>query len=166
MNYCFKFAWFMASKGKNSWGKGQPRSWFRNTGEDTKAGSCTKWQVAFSKISIDSSENGGIACFKPSLIFRFQVQLGFARLQAQVRSRQLHFQYKKRRQATLVLQTHVRGHLARKEWKRKRKAVILLQAHTRGILAKKALEKMKRDVSTTTTDVSSYFHCAAIYQLF
>uniref|UniRef100_A0A3B4GVU8 Unconventional myosin-VIIa-like n=1 Tax=Pundamilia nyererei TaxID=303518 RepID=A0A3B4GVU8_9CICH len=74
------------------------------------------------------------------------VQLGFARLQAQVRSRQLHFQYKKRRQATLVLQTHVRGHLARKEWKRKRKAVILLQAHTRGILAKKALEKMKRDM--------------------
>uniref|UniRef100_A0A3Q4HB86 Unconventional myosin-VIIa-like n=1 Tax=Neolamprologus brichardi TaxID=32507 RepID=A0A3Q4HB86_NEOBR len=77
----------------------------------------------------------------------YKVQLGFARLQAQVRSRQLHFQYKKRRQATLVVQTHVRGHLARKEWKRKRKAVILLQAHTRGILARKALEKMKRDVS-------------------
>ncbi|XP_030582566.1 unconventional myosin-VIIa [Archocentrus centrarchus] len=74
------------------------------------------------------------------------VQLGFARLQAQVRSRQLHFQYKKKRQAALVLQTHVRGYVARKEWKRKRKAVILLQAHTRGILARKALEKMKRDM--------------------
>uniref|UniRef100_A0A3Q0RIT2 Myosin VIIB n=1 Tax=Amphilophus citrinellus TaxID=61819 RepID=A0A3Q0RIT2_AMPCI len=75
-------------------------------------------------------------------------RLGFARLQAQVRSRQLHFQYKKKRQAALVLQTHVRGYVARKEWKRKRKAVILLQAHTRGILARKALEKMKRDVSS------------------
>uniref|UniRef100_I3KT63 Si:ch73-194h10.2 n=1 Tax=Oreochromis niloticus TaxID=8128 RepID=I3KT63_ORENI len=82
----------------------------------------------------------------------YKVQLGFARLQAQVRSRQLHFRYKKRRQATLVLQAHIRGHLARKEWKRKRKAVILLQAHTRGILARKALEKMKRDVSTTTDE--------------
>lgn len=79
------------------------------------------------------------------------MQLGFARLQAQVRSRQLNFQYKKKREAALVLQTHVRGYVARKEWKRKRKAVILLQAHTRGILARKALEKMKRDVSSPSS---------------
>uniref|UniRef100_A0A3B5BAA6 Unconventional myosin-VIIa-like n=1 Tax=Stegastes partitus TaxID=144197 RepID=A0A3B5BAA6_9TELE len=74
------------------------------------------------------------------------VQLGFARLQAQVRSRQLHFQYKKKREAALVLQTQVRGYLARKDWKRKRDAVILLQAQTRGVLARKALKKMKRDM--------------------
>uniref|UniRef100_A0A3B4WIZ2 Myosin VIIB n=1 Tax=Seriola lalandi dorsalis TaxID=1841481 RepID=A0A3B4WIZ2_SERLL len=74
------------------------------------------------------------------------VQLGFARLQAQVRSRQLHFLYKKKREAALVLQTRARGYLVRKEWKRKRDAVILLQAHTRGALARKALKKMKRDM--------------------
>uniref|UniRef100_A0A3P8TVQ5 Si:ch73-194h10.2 n=1 Tax=Amphiprion percula TaxID=161767 RepID=A0A3P8TVQ5_AMPPE len=74
------------------------------------------------------------------------VQLGFTRLQAQVRSRQLHFQYKRKREAALVLQTQVRGYLARKDWKRKRDAVILLQAQTRGMLARKALEKMKRDM--------------------
>uniref|UniRef100_A0AAQ6I8T5 Uncharacterized protein n=1 Tax=Anabas testudineus TaxID=64144 RepID=A0AAQ6I8T5_ANATE len=76
-------------------------------------------------------------------------KLGFARLQAQVRSRQLHFQYKKKREAAVVLQAQARGYLARKEWKRKRDAVILLQAHTRGVLARRALEKMKRDVRST-----------------
>lgn len=76
-----------------------------------------------------------------------QVQHGFARLQAQVRSRQLHFQYRKKREAAIVLQAQVRGYMARKEWRRKRDAVILLQAHTRGVLARRALNKMKRDVS-------------------
>uniref|UniRef100_A0A3Q2GJ36 Myosin VIIB n=1 Tax=Cyprinodon variegatus TaxID=28743 RepID=A0A3Q2GJ36_CYPVA len=76
------------------------------------------------------------------------VQLGFARLQALSRSRQLHLSYLKKRQAALVLQTHIRGYLARKEWKRKRNAVILLQAHTRSMLAKRKLQKMQRDVSS------------------
>uniref|UniRef100_A0A3P9LF06 Si:ch73-194h10.2 n=1 Tax=Oryzias latipes TaxID=8090 RepID=A0A3P9LF06_ORYLA len=74
------------------------------------------------------------------------VQLGFARLQAQVRSRHLHLQYKRKRQAALVLQTHIRGYQARKEWQRKRNAVIVLQTHTRGVLARRALQKMKRDM--------------------
>ncbi|MEQ2158223.1 hypothetical protein GOODEAATRI_010052 [Goodea atripinnis] len=74
------------------------------------------------------------------------VQLGFARMQALARSRQLHLQYKKRREAALVLETQIRGYLARKEWKRKRDAVILLQAHTRGMLDRKKLQKMKRDM--------------------
>uniref|UniRef100_A0A3Q1FFD4 Unconventional myosin-VIIb-like n=1 Tax=Acanthochromis polyacanthus TaxID=80966 RepID=A0A3Q1FFD4_9TELE len=78
----------------------------------------------------------------------YKVQLGFARLQAQVRSRQLHFQYKRQREAALVLQAQIRGYLARKDWKRKRDAAILLQAQTRGMLARKALKKMKRDVSS------------------
>uniref|UniRef100_A0A672G4R0 Si:ch73-194h10.2 n=1 Tax=Salarias fasciatus TaxID=181472 RepID=A0A672G4R0_SALFA len=77
------------------------------------------------------------------------VQLGFARLQAQVRSRQLCFQYKKKREAALVLQAHAKGYLARKEFRRKRDAVILLQAHTRGMLARKALKEKERAVSTT-----------------
>uniref|UniRef100_A0A3Q2CYC3 Myosin VIIB n=1 Tax=Cyprinodon variegatus TaxID=28743 RepID=A0A3Q2CYC3_CYPVA len=76
---------------------------------------------------------------------QFKVQLGFARLQALSRSRQLHLSYLKKRQAALVLQTHIRGYLARKEWKRKRNAVILLQAHTRSMLAKRKLQKMQRD---------------------
>uniref|UniRef100_A0A3Q3K2W2 Uncharacterized protein n=1 Tax=Monopterus albus TaxID=43700 RepID=A0A3Q3K2W2_MONAL len=74
-----------------------------------------------------------------------KVQLGFARLQAQVRSRQLHSQYRKKRQAAIILQTQARGYLARKEWTRKREAVILLQAHTRGMLARNAVRKRKRD---------------------
>uniref|UniRef100_A0A8D3DLE7 Myosin VIIBa n=1 Tax=Scophthalmus maximus TaxID=52904 RepID=A0A8D3DLE7_SCOMX len=75
------------------------------------------------------------------------VQLGFARLQARVRARQLHLQYKRKREAAVVLQAQARVYLARKEMRRKRKAVILLQAHTRGVLARKALKKLKRDVS-------------------
>ncbi|XP_035997446.1 unconventional myosin-VIIb [Fundulus heteroclitus] len=73
------------------------------------------------------------------------VQLGFARLQALARSRQLHLHYKRRRDAALVLQTHIRGYLARKELKRKRSAVILLQANTRGMLARRKLKQMKRE---------------------
>uniref|UniRef100_A0A8C1G1D2 Si:ch73-194h10.2 n=1 Tax=Cyprinus carpio TaxID=7962 RepID=A0A8C1G1D2_CYPCA len=72
-------------------------------------------------------------------------RLGFARLQAQVRSRQLTRHYKQKRQATILLQAQTRGYLMRKEWKRKRAAVVLLQAYTRGTLARKAVKKMKRD---------------------
>ena len=45
-----------------------------------------------------------------------------------------------------MLQAQVRGLRARKEWRRKRDAVVLLQAHTRGVLARRAVKKMKRDV--------------------
>uniref|UniRef100_A0A673MLB5 Unconventional myosin-VIIa-like n=1 Tax=Sinocyclocheilus rhinocerous TaxID=307959 RepID=A0A673MLB5_9TELE len=74
-------------------------------------------------------------------------RLGFARLRAQVRSRQMTWQYKQKRQATILLQAQTRGYLMRKEWKRKRAAVILLQAYTRGTLARKAVKKIKRDAS-------------------
>uniref|UniRef100_A0AAR2JXI3 Myosin VIIBa n=1 Tax=Pygocentrus nattereri TaxID=42514 RepID=A0AAR2JXI3_PYGNA len=76
----------------------------------------------------------------------FRVQLGFARLQATVRSRQIARQYELERRATLLLQTQIHGYLARKEWKRKRDAAILLQAHIRGLNARRAVDKMKRDV--------------------
>uniref|UniRef100_A0AAQ6I9S3 Uncharacterized protein n=1 Tax=Anabas testudineus TaxID=64144 RepID=A0AAQ6I9S3_ANATE len=85
----------------------------------------------------------------------YKVQLGFARLQAQVRSRQLHFQYKKKREAAVVLQAQARGYLARKEWKRKRDAVILLQAHTRGVLRQKHLEEVLRQKRETEAKARS-----------
>uniref|UniRef100_A0A8C1R394 Myosin VIIBb n=1 Tax=Cyprinus carpio TaxID=7962 RepID=A0A8C1R394_CYPCA len=72
---------------------------------------------------------------------------GFARLQAKVRSRQLHTEYMRRRAAAITLQTQTRGYLARKDLKHKKDAVILLQAQTRGLLARKTLKKMKTDVS-------------------
>uniref|UniRef100_A0A673GAT4 Unconventional myosin-VIIa-like n=1 Tax=Sinocyclocheilus rhinocerous TaxID=307959 RepID=A0A673GAT4_9TELE len=71
---------------------------------------------------------------------------GFARLQAKVRSRQLHTEYMRRRAAAITLQTQTRGYLARKDLKRKKDAVILLQAQTRGLLARKTLKRMKTDV--------------------
>ncbi|XP_052455434.1 unconventional myosin-VIIa isoform X2 [Carassius gibelio] len=80
------------------------------------------------------------------------VQLGFARLRAQVRSRQMAWHFKQKRQATVLLQAQTRGCLARKEWKRKRAAVVLLQAYTRGTLARKAVKKMKRDAFLSLKD--------------
>uniref|UniRef100_A0A674A1B6 Myosin VIIB n=1 Tax=Salmo trutta TaxID=8032 RepID=A0A674A1B6_SALTR len=75
-----------------------------------------------------------------------QVQLGFARLQAKARARQLQHHYQQKRVAAVRLQAQTRGYLARKEWQRKRQAVILLQANSRGMLARKHAKKMKRDM--------------------
>uniref|UniRef100_A0A8C2C504 Si:ch73-194h10.2 n=1 Tax=Cyprinus carpio TaxID=7962 RepID=A0A8C2C504_CYPCA len=74
-------------------------------------------------------------------------RLGFARLRAQVRSRQMAWQFKQKRQATILLQAQTRGCLARKEWKRKRAAVILLQAYTRGTLARKAAAEQLESIT-------------------
>uniref|UniRef100_A0A3P8XSF2 Uncharacterized protein n=1 Tax=Esox lucius TaxID=8010 RepID=A0A3P8XSF2_ESOLU len=82
-------------------------------------------------------------------------RLGFARLQAKVRARQLHHQYQQKRVAVVVLQAQTRGYLARKEWRRRRAAVVLLQANTRGMLARKQVKKMKRDVRSHPT----FFDC-------
>uniref|UniRef100_A0A8K9WLW3 Myosin VIIBa n=1 Tax=Oncorhynchus mykiss TaxID=8022 RepID=A0A8K9WLW3_ONCMY len=80
-------------------------------------------------------------------------RLGFARLQAKVRARQLQHHYQQKRVAAVRLQAQTRGYLARKEWQRKRRAVILLQTNTRGMLARKqerreeelaALERQRR----------------------
>uniref|UniRef100_A0A3P8UQH7 Si:ch73-194h10.2 n=1 Tax=Cynoglossus semilaevis TaxID=244447 RepID=A0A3P8UQH7_CYNSE len=73
-----------------------------------------------------------------------KVQLGFNRLQALVRSRQLQHQYKKKREAVIKLQAQTRGYLARKERRRKTDAVIVLQAYTRGLLARNAAKMRKR----------------------
>uniref|UniRef100_W5KB83 Si:ch73-194h10.2 n=1 Tax=Astyanax mexicanus TaxID=7994 RepID=W5KB83_ASTMX len=66
-------------------------------------------------------------------------RLGFARLQATVRSRQITRQYELERKAALLLQTQIHGYFARKEWRRKRDAAILLQAHIRGMNARRYL---------------------------
>uniref|UniRef100_A0A8C7GIQ5 Unconventional myosin-VIIa-like n=1 Tax=Oncorhynchus kisutch TaxID=8019 RepID=A0A8C7GIQ5_ONCKI len=66
-------------------------------------------------------------------------RLGFARLQAKVRARQLQHHYQQKRVAAVRLQAQTRGYLARKEWQRKRRAVILLQTNTRGMLARKQM---------------------------
>uniref|UniRef100_A0A3P8ZN71 Uncharacterized protein n=1 Tax=Esox lucius TaxID=8010 RepID=A0A3P8ZN71_ESOLU len=83
-------------------------------------------------------------------------RLGFARLQAKVRARQLHHQYQQKRVAVVVLQAQTRGYLARKEWRRRRAAVVLLQANTRGMLARKQVKKMKRDVRSHPTFCSVF----------
>lgn len=75
-----------------------------------------------------------------------QVQLGYNRLQATVRSRQLARQYELERKATLLLQAQIHTYFARKKWKQKRAAVILLQSHVRGMHARKSVKKMKNDV--------------------
>uniref|UniRef100_A0A8C1ZGV6 Myosin VIIBb n=1 Tax=Cyprinus carpio TaxID=7962 RepID=A0A8C1ZGV6_CYPCA len=80
-----------------------------------------------------------------------RLKQGFARLQAKVRSRQLHTEYIRRRAAAITLQTQTRGYLARKDLKRKKDAVILLQTQTRGLLARKTLKRMKTDVSAFLT---------------
>ena len=74
------------------------------------------------------------------------MRLGFSRLQAKVRGRQMQVKYERKRAAGLVLQKHIRGLATRREFKRKRAAIIVLQAHTRGMLARKAVKKRKRDV--------------------
>lgn len=84
---------------------------------------------------------------KHCFFFPCQLKQGFARLQAKVRSRQLHAEYKRRRVAAITLQTQTRGYLARKDLKCKKNAVILLQTQTRGLLARKTLKRMKSDVS-------------------
>uniref|UniRef100_A0A8B9RGA2 Si:ch73-194h10.2 n=1 Tax=Astyanax mexicanus TaxID=7994 RepID=A0A8B9RGA2_ASTMX len=68
-------------------------------------------------------------------------RLGFARLQATVRSRQITRQYELERKAALLLQTQIHGYFARKEWRRKRDAAILLQAHIRGMNARRSIRK-------------------------
>uniref|UniRef100_A0A8B9RG49 Si:ch73-194h10.2 n=1 Tax=Astyanax mexicanus TaxID=7994 RepID=A0A8B9RG49_ASTMX len=73
----------------------------------------------------------------------YRVQLGFARLQATVRSRQITRQYELERKAALLLQTQIHGYFARKEWRRKRDAAILLQAHIRGMNALTVCLKLK-----------------------
>uniref|UniRef100_A0A3B4VH14 Unconventional myosin-VIIa-like n=1 Tax=Seriola dumerili TaxID=41447 RepID=A0A3B4VH14_SERDU len=61
----------------------------------------------------------------------------------------------------LLIQKVLRGHKYRKEWKRKRDAVILLQAHTRGALARKSLLVFIFCTSPTLQNTSS-FRCTSL----
>lgn len=72
-----------------------------------------------------------------------RMQRGFERLQAMVRSRQLHSSYEEMRTRVMQFQTRCRGYLARREYKIKLGAIITIQAGFRMVLAKKELIKLR-----------------------
>lgn len=71
---------------------------------------------------------------------------GFDRLQAMVRSRQLHSSFMEMRVRIMSFQSRCRGYLARREYKIKLGAIITIQAGFRKVLAQKLLVKKKQEV--------------------
>ena len=74
------------------------------------------------------------------------MRMGFERLQAMVRSRQLHSSYKEMRLRIMAFQSRCRGYLARREYKIKLGAIITIQAGFRMVLAKKTVQKLPQEV--------------------
>ncbi|XP_034557968.1 unconventional myosin-VIIa-like [Notolabrus celidotus] len=83
-----------------------------------------------------------------------QLQSGYQRLTAKIRSRRLQFEFKKQREAAITIQSQMRGYKVRKDMKQKREAMILLQAHTRGVLARRKAVKMKTNKSVESERVN------------
>lgn len=77
---------------------------------------------------------------------------GFERLQAMVRSRQLHSSYYEMRNRILAFQQLCRGFLARRDYKIKLGAVISIQAGFRMVLAKRDKQKLKQQVGIPLTN--------------
>lgn len=75
-----------------------------------------------------------------------QVLLGFGRLQALYRSRQLAKQYGATRAHIIRLQAICRGYLMRQKITEQKKAVCVIQAYARGMLARQTYQRMKREV--------------------
>ena len=73
---------------------------------------------------------------------------GFERLQAMVRSRQLHSSYVEMRSRVMAFQQLSRGYLARREYKIKLGAVITIQAGFRMVLSKSELKRRKKEVGS------------------
>ena len=71
---------------------------------------------------------------------------GFERLQAMVRSRQLHSSYDEMRSRIMTFQQLCRGYLARREYKIKLGAVITIQAGFRMVLSKRELQRRRKEV--------------------
>uniref|UniRef100_A0A8C4S7H9 Myosin VIIB n=1 Tax=Erpetoichthys calabaricus TaxID=27687 RepID=A0A8C4S7H9_ERPCA len=91
------------------------------------------------------------ATLRSSLVWRAYkcrklYRLGFARLQAQCRSRQLFHRYQKTRAMVVLLQARCRGYLLRQEKCKKLEAVHILQAYTRGMLARRAAAILRKEV--------------------
>lgn len=75
-----------------------------------------------------------------------QVLLGFGRLQALYRSRQLAKQYEATRAHIIRLQAMCRGYLMRQKIAKQKEAVCVIQAYARGMFARQIYQKMKREV--------------------
>ncbi|XP_025935824.1 unconventional myosin-VIIb [Apteryx rowi] len=74
------------------------------------------------------------------------ILLGFGRLQALVRSRQLAKQYEAARARVIRFQALCRGYLMRKKITEQKKAVCVIQAYARGMFARQSYQRMKREV--------------------
>uniref|UniRef100_A0A8C0FAC6 Myosin VIIB n=1 Tax=Bubo bubo TaxID=30461 RepID=A0A8C0FAC6_BUBBB len=94
-----------------------------------------------SAVAIQSAWRG-YCCRKD---FRM-VMLGFGRLQALCRSRQLAKQYEATRAYIIRLQAMCRGYLMRQKIAEQKKAVCVIQAYARGMFARRIYQRMKREV--------------------
>ena len=74
------------------------------------------------------------------------MRIGFERLQALVRTRQLLTSYKEMRRRIIMFQSICRGEIARRELKMKMGAIVTIQAGFKMVYAKKELAKRKKEV--------------------
>lgn len=72
-----------------------------------------------------------------------QVLLGFGRLQALYRSRQLAQQYKATRAQIIRFQAMCRGYLVRQKVAEQKKAACVIQAYARGMLTRQSYQRIK-----------------------
>uniref|UniRef100_A0A670IFB0 Myosin VIIB n=1 Tax=Podarcis muralis TaxID=64176 RepID=A0A670IFB0_PODMU len=73
------------------------------------------------------------------------IMLGFERLQALFRSRQLVKQYEAARASVIKFQALCRGYLMRQKTAEQLKAVCVIQAYARGMFARRSFQRMKRE---------------------
>ena len=74
------------------------------------------------------------------------MRIGFERLQALVRTRQLRTSYKEMRRRIMIFQSRCRGAIARRDLKMKIGAIVTIQAGFKMIYAKKELERRRTEV--------------------
>uniref|UniRef100_A0A663EC46 Myosin VIIB n=1 Tax=Aquila chrysaetos chrysaetos TaxID=223781 RepID=A0A663EC46_AQUCH len=82
-----------------------------------------------------------------------QVMLGFGRLQALYRSRQLAKQYEATRTHIIRLQAMCRGYLMRQKIAEQKKAVRIIQAYARGMFARRIYQRMKRECKLESRNI-------------
>lgn len=75
---------------------------------------------------------------------RQKMRLGFERLTAAIRSRQLQRQFKRQRAAAITIQAQVRGYQARKQWSQN---TLMLKAYVHGYLASRRADKRRKEES-------------------
>lgn len=77
-----------------------------------------------------------------------EMKIGFQRLQALLRARQLNNQFKHLRQHVVALQARCRGYLLRKEYSTKKHAIVKIQRFVRAFIARKQMMKLQREVNS------------------